>query len=181
MVVTCDTGTQYSLDDISVDIQLEPPCLISTPKKTPGDDVPLAEPPSPSPFTLSSPVKSSSDYKPSFFSILDAAEETNDEESIDEELVLLCTFLVFHSSEIFNTTLVWHGSRVVERRAFGRRDQGSIPPPPFQSLGNFVYPTLPVSFGRDSKSHWSLLSGVYARRSKRSHANIIYSPTSKSH
>ena len=141
MVVTCGTGTQYSLDDISVDIQLEPPCLISTHKKTPGDDVPLAEPPSPSPFTLSSPVKSSSDYKPSLFSILDAAEETDDEESIDEELVLLCTFLVFHSSEIFNTTLVWHGSRMVERQAFGRRDRGSIPPPPFQSLVNFVYPT----------------------------------------
>ena len=94
MVVTCDTGTQYSLDDISVDIQLEPPCLISTPKKTP-DDVPLAEPPSPSPSTLSSPVKSSSDYKPFDLSILDAAEETNDEESSDEELVLLCTFFGF--------------------------------------------------------------------------------------
>ena len=94
MVVTCDTGIQYSLDDISVDIQLEPPCLISTPKKTP-DDIPLAEPPSPSPSTLSSPVKSSSDNKPSDLSILDAAEETNDEESSDEDLVLLCTFFGF--------------------------------------------------------------------------------------
>ena len=59
-----------------------------------------------------------------------------------------------------------HGSRVVERRAFGQRE----PPLPFQSLGNFIYPTLPVSFGRDSKSCWSLLSDVYARGSKRSHA-----------
>ena len=62
-----------------------------------------------------------------------------------------------------------HGSRVVDSRAFGRRDRGSKPPPPFQSFGNFVYPTLPVSFGRDSKNRWSLLSGVYARGSKRSH------------
>ena len=34
----------------------------------------------------------------------------------------------------------------------------------------FVHPTLPMSFGRDIKSRWSLLSGVYARGSKRSHA-----------
>ena len=47
---------------------------------------------------------------------------------------------------------------MVERRAFGRRDRGSKPPPPFRSLGNFVHPTLPVSFGRESKSRWSLLS-----------------------
>ena len=45
-----------------------------------------------------------------------------------------------------------HGSRVVKCRAFGRRDRGSKPPLPFQSLGNFIYPTLPVSFGGDSKS-----------------------------
>ena len=30
-------------------------------------------------------------------------------------------------------------------------------------------PHLPVSFGRDTKSRWSLLSGVYARGSKISH------------
>ena len=30
-------------------------------------------------------------------------------------------------------------------------------------------PHLPMSFGRDTKSRWSLLSGVYARGSKRSH------------
>ena len=40
---------------------------------------------------------------------------------------------------------------------------------PFRNMGNFVYPILPVSFGRDTKSHWSLLSGVYARESKISH------------
>ena len=80
-MVTCDAGTQYSSDDIFVDIQLEPPCLISAPKKTPGDDVPLAEPPLPSPSILLSPLKPSIDYKPSDLSILDAAEEANDEES----------------------------------------------------------------------------------------------------
>ena len=90
--------TQYSLDDISVEIQLEPPCLISTPKRTPAD-VPLAKPPSPSPSTLSSPVKPSSDYKPSDLSILDAAEEANDEESNDKKLVSLFALFVLRSSE----------------------------------------------------------------------------------
>ena len=37
------------------------------------------------------------------------------------------------------------------------------------NLGNFVHPSLPVYFGRDTKFRWSLLSGVYARRNKRSH------------
>ena len=41
--------------------------------------------------------------------------------------------------------------------------------PPFQNLGNFVHPTLPVYFRRDSKSRWSLLPGVYARGSQISH------------
>ena len=40
---------------------------------------------------------------------------------------------------------------------------------PFQNLGNFFTPHLPVSVGRDTKSRWSLLSGVYARGSKISH------------
>ena len=31
---------------------------------------------------------------------------------------------------------------------------------------NFIHLTLPVSFGRDTKSRWSLLSGVYARGSQ---------------
>ena len=37
------------------------------------------------------------------------------------------------------------------------------------NFGNSVYPALPVSFGRDSKSSRSLLSGVYARGSERPH------------
>ena len=39
----------------------------------------------------------------------------------------------------------------------------------FKCTGNFFCPTLPVSVGRDTKSHWSLLTGVRARGSKRSH------------
>ena len=31
---------------------------------------------------------------------------------------------------------------------------------------NFIHPTLPLTFGRDTKSVWSLLSGVQARGSK---------------
>ena len=38
-----------------------------------------------------------------------------------------------------------------------------------RKFGNSVYPALPVSFGGDTKSHRSLLSGVYARGSKISH------------
>ena len=44
-----------------------------------------------------------------------------------------------------------------------------IPLRPLGNFGNFLYPTLPVSFGRDTKSRWSLLSGAYARGSKISH------------
>ena len=40
---------------------------------------------------------------------------------------------------------------------------------PFQNLGNFVHPTFPVSFGRDTQSRWSFLPGDYARGSKKSH------------
>ena len=36
-------------------------------------------------------------------------------------------------------------------------------------IGNSVYPTLPLPFGGDTNSCRSLLSGVYARGSKRSH------------
>ena len=43
----------------------------------------------------------------------------------------------------------------------------------FGTFGNSVYPALPVSFGGDTKSRWSLLSGVYARGSKRSHQSAL--------
>ena len=38
-----------------------------------------------------------------------------------------------------------------------------------RNFGNSVYPALPVSFGGDTKSRWSVISGVYARGSKISH------------
>ena len=40
-------------------------------------------------------------------------------------------------------------------------------------FGNSVYPALPVSFGGDTQSRRSLLSGVYARGSKRSHQSAL--------
>ena len=36
---------------------------------------------------------------------------------------------------------------------------------PCQGLGNFVHTTLPVSFGRDTKSRCSLQSGIYVNGS----------------
>ena len=53
---------------------------------------------------------------------------------------------------------------------FQSKGRGLKPPPPFRSFGNFVHPTLLVSFGRDSKSLMSFLACVYARGSKRSYA-----------
>ena len=41
------------------------------------------------------------------------------------------------------------------------------------NFGNSVYPALPVSFGGDTKSRRSLLSGVYARGSKISHQSAL--------
>ena len=49
----------------------------------------------------------------------------------------------------------WSMVRVPLRKNFSLRN-----------FGNSVYPALPVSFGGDSKSRRSLLSGVYARGSK---------------
>ena len=59
---------------------------------------------------------------------------------------------------------------MVERQTVNRGDGGSVPPAPH----------LHVSFGRDTKSQWSLLFGVNARGSKRSHTGGK-SVTCKSH
>ena len=40
---------------------------------------------------------------------------------------------------------------------------------PLRNFFNSVFPALPVSFGGDTKSCWSLLSGVLARGSKTPH------------
>ena len=42
-----------------------------------------------------------------------------------------------------------------------------------RNFGNSVYPALPVSFGGDTKSRRSLLSGVYARGSQISHQSAL--------
>ena len=42
-----------------------------------------------------------------------------------------------------------------------------------RNFGNSVYPALPVSFGGDTKSRRSLLSGGYTRGSKRSHQSAL--------
>ena len=41
------------------------------------------------------------------------------------------------------------------------------------NFGNSIYPALQVSFGGDTKSLRSLLTGVYARGSKRSHQSAL--------
>ena len=62
----------------------------------------------------------------------------------------------------FHSAYVRSGGRAVERWTAAENHL-----PRFRNLGNFVHLTLPVSFGRDTKSRWSLLSGVYARGSKK--------------
>ena len=57
---------------------------------------------------------------------------------------------------------------MVEHRTVNRGDSGSISPTTILKLLSFTQHS-PVSFGRDTKSRWSFLSGVYARGSKRSH------------
>ena len=53
----------------------------------------------------------------------------------------------------------WTGDRVV----LGSNPDAATS---LRNFGNSVYPTLPVSFGGDTKSRWSLLSGVCARGKK---------------
>ena len=66
-----------------------------------------------------------------------------------------------------NKQEVWSGGPLaIEYPPAAREDGGLIPPLPFRNWGNFIHPTL-LSFGRDSKTFWSLLSGVYAKGSKR--------------
>ena len=45
--------------------------------------------------------------------------------------------------------------------------------PPPQGYADIPGESLPVSFGWDTKSRWSLLYGVYARGSKRSHQSAL--------
>ena len=64
--------------------------------------------------------------------------------------------------------LAWAGDRTVSRPSSNPATVTSL-----RNFGNSVYPALPVSFGGDTKSRRSLLSGVYARGSKRSHQSAL--------
>ena len=63
---------------------------------------------------------------------------------------------------------LWAGDRTVSRPGSNPATVTSL-----RNFGNSVYPALPVSFGGDTKSRRSLLSGVYARGSKRSHQSAL--------
>ena len=60
------------------------------------------------------------------------------------------------------------GGHTVERRTVNRGDGGSIPPTDVSKLRQFLHPTF-ACLSEETKSRWSLLSGVYARGSKISH------------
>ena len=60
----------------------------------------------------------------------------------------------------------WTGDRVV----LGSNPAAATS---FRNFGNSVYPTLPVSFGGDTKSRRFFLSGVYAGGSKKSHQSAL--------
>ena len=64
----------------------------------------------------------------------------------------------------------------LERRTGDRLVLGSSPAggTSLRNFGNSVHPALPVSFGGDTKSRRSLLSGVYARGSKISNTGGTY-------
>ena len=74
----------------------------------------------------------------------------------------LCAFL------IVCTCMVGSGGRVMSSGLSIERSVVQSHLSPFRFSILFT-PHLPVSFGRDTKSWWSFLSGVYARGSKRSH------------
>ena len=67
---------------------------------------------------------------------------------------------------------VGSGGRAVERQTLNRGDGDSIPPTAVLKFRQFHSPHIEETFGRDTKSRWSLLSGVYARGSKRSHTGV---------
>ena len=63
----------------------------------------------------------------------------------------------------------------LERWQPGGADRVRIPQrkTSLRNFGNSIYPALPVSFGGDTQSRGSLLSGVYARGSKISRQSAL--------
>ena len=74
-----------------------------------------------------------------------------------------------HNICLLGDILLFNGAQWLERATDNPVVAGSNPAEAVWKLWQSPLPTLPVSFGRDTKSRWSLLSGVYARGSKRSH------------
>ena len=77
------------------------------------------------------------------------------------------------AEEVTNAVARW--PRGLERWTVDRVVLGSNPAAAtsLRTFGNSVYPALPLSFGGYTKSRRSLLSGVYARGSKRSHQSAL--------
>ena len=64
---------------------------------------------------------------------------------------------------VYNMFITWplgSGSRQAERPTVNRGDGGSIPLTAVSKLRQFRSPLICLSFGRDTKSRWSLLSGI---------------------
>ena len=79
--------------------------------------------------------------------------------------IILGTYLVEHGSSLVGVPLHNLGTNhhVVSAMTLGQHTDRSF-------ISATIYPTKPVSFEGDAVSSWSLLSGAYARGSKRSHA-----------
>ena len=92
--------------------------------------------------------------------------------------VICPKFMIRYLCYLCTLDLVGSGGHVVERRTVNRGDGGSIPPAAVSKLSQFRSHHICLSFGGDTKSWWSLLSGVYARGSKISHTWGKYVPCS---
>ena len=68
---------------------------------------------------------------------------------------------------------------VVECRTLSHVDRSSKPPTGtvVSKHGQFLHPSLSVIFGRDTKSRWSLLPGVYFRGRKTHHKGKLKKST----
>ena len=81
-----------------------------------------------------------------------------------------------HKVKFIHSKVKWFLSGcAVERRTVNRGDGGSIPPTAISKLRQFRSPHICLCLSEETRnSRWSLLSGVYARGSKRSHTRGKY-------
>ena len=61
--------------------------------------------------------------------------------------------------DFFKQPCIWAKIRFRERGLSVEVTGVQNHPLPFRNFRNFVHPTMPVSSGRDSRNHWSLLPG----------------------